>query len=127
MMTLNLAACGGGDDSPAPVAVSEAGPGTYQVGTVVDGKRLCAIAVVAQGKLRLAAEVRGLEGDAYWRVLVNGSLPISGRVPPDGAGGASAEWEVALAEGDRVEVELFAIAVRPSTAAAWQSASLRAW
>lgn len=123
-----VAACGGNSaDEPAPLAIAETGPGTFAVGTVVDGKRLCALEVVAPGKLRLAAEVRGLEGDAYWRVQVNGGRPSTGRVTPDGTGGAAAEWEAHVAEGDRVEVELFAIAVRPATSATWQSAALRAW
>lgn len=126
MMTLTLAACGGGNEE-APRAIAESGPGTFAVGTVVDGKRLCALEVVATGKLRLAAEVRGLEGEAYWRVQVNGGLPSTGKVIPDGAGGAAAEWEADVAAGDRVEVELYAIAVRPATSATWQSAALRAW
>lgn len=124
---LCVAACGGGNSTePTPLAIAEAGPGTYDGGPLADGVRLCTVALVAQGKTQLAAEVRGLEGDAYWRLQVNGGLPTTGRVMPDGAGGAAAQWEADVAPGDRLEVEVFAIAPARGTAA-WQSAALRAW
>lgn len=121
-----VAACGGNSDEPAPLAIAEAGPGTYDSGALGDSHRLCGVALVAQGKMQLAAEVRGLEGDAYWRLQVNGNLPTTGRVMPDGAGGAAVQWEADVAPGDRVEVEVFAVAPARSKAT-WQSAALRAW
>lgn len=121
-----VAACGGGGSEPTPLAIDEAGPGTYDAGLMPDGKRLCAVHLVASGKLQLAAEVRGLEGDAYWRLAVNGGLPMTGRVMPDGAGGAAAQWEAEVQPGDHVEIELHALAPR-SGKAVWQSAALRAW
>jgi hypothetical protein len=126
MMTMNLAACGGNSTEPAHLAIAEAGPGTYDSGMLGDAHRLCGVNLVAPGKMQLAAEVRGLEGDAFWRLQVNGGLPSTGRVMPDGAGGAALQWEADVAAGDRVEVELFAVAGKRSTAT-WQSAALRAW
>lgn len=122
-----VAACGGsGGEDPAPLAIAETGPGRYDGNPVGDAYRLCGVRLVAQGKLQLAAEVRGLEGDAFWRVQVNGGLPTTGRVMPDGTGGAAVQWAAEVADGDHVEVELLAVAPRNGTAA-WQSAALRAW
>ena len=126
MMTLNLAACGGNADEPTPQAIAEAGPGTYESGPLGDPKRLCGFRLVAQGKTQLAAEVRGLKGDAYWRLQVNGGLPTSGRVMPDGAGGAVAQWEAEVAPGDRIDVDVYVVGPARGTAV-WQSAALRAW
>lgn len=127
MMMINLAACGGGNDEISPpVAIAEAGPGTYDGGPLGDPHRLCGTVLVATGKTQMAAEVRGLEGDAFWLLRVNGGLPDTGRVMPDGAGGATAQWEAELAPGDRVELELYALAPKRGTAT-WQSAAVRAW
>lgn len=121
-----VAACGGGNEQPAALASCEAGPGTSDGGPVRDGYRVCSVFLLAPGKLQLAAEIRGLEGDAYWRLAVNGGLPTTGRVVPDGAGGAAVQWEADVAPGDHVELELLALAPRGGKAV-WQSAALRAW